>query len=98
MHIVNNVDKRVFGSSDDLETDWPIIESSTKQKELLVFDVKDSTSLVEFKIACGNIGFNWVVLRTFICRLGNHLRMIMRNKLAKFFTREYLFQFVDERV
>ena len=39
---------------------WSIVEDSRKQFFLLVFGVKDSTSLVEFKIACGDIGLNWL--------------------------------------
>ena len=42
-----------------LECDWFIIESRSKQKFLMVFGVKECTTLVDFKIACGNVRFNW---------------------------------------
>ena len=35
---------------------WSIVERRRKQKTLLIFGVKASSSLLEFKIACGDIG------------------------------------------
>ena len=42
----------------DIESGWSIVEHCRKQKVLLVFGVKACTSLVVFKIACGDIGLN----------------------------------------
>ena len=44
--------------SSGIENGWSIVERRRKQKVLLVFGVRASTSLVEFKIACGDIGLN----------------------------------------
>ena len=74
----------------DVEDGWSIVEDSRKQIFLLVFGVKDSTSLVEFKIACGDIGLNWLVSRACIRRLGNHMRINVREKFSRLLTREYI--------
>ena len=56
MYACTDVSVREFGAYAGLESDWSIVESCRKQKFMLVFDVKDWTTLIEFKIACGNIG------------------------------------------
>ena len=70
-----------MGRLPDVEDGWSIVEESRKQKFLLVFGVKDSTPLVEFKIACGDIGLNWLVSRACFRRLGNHMRINVREKV-----------------
>ena len=47
----NNVVYSEWERLSDVETSWSMVEDSRKQKSLLIFGVKDSTSLVEFKIA-----------------------------------------------
>ena len=47
----NNVVHSEWERLSDVETSWSMVEDSRKQKSLLIFGVKDSTSLVEFKIA-----------------------------------------------
>ena len=74
----------------DVEDGWSIVEDSRKQHFLFVFGVKDSTSLVEFKIACGDIGLNWLVSRACIRRLGNHMRINVKEKFSRLLTREYI--------
>ena len=74
----------------DVEDGCSIVEDSRKQNFLLVFGVKESTSLVEFKIACGDIGLNWLVSRACIHRLGNHMRINVREKFSRLLTREYI--------
>ena len=74
----------------DVETSWSMVEDSRKQKLLLIFGVKDYTSLVEFKIACGDIGLNWLVSRACIRRLGNHMRIHVKEKFSRLLTREYI--------
>ena len=59
----------------DIESGWSIVEHRRKQKVLLVFGVKASTSLVEFKIACGDIGLNWLISRACVRRFGNHMKI-----------------------
>ena len=56
----------------DVENGWSIVEGtcSRKQKILLAFGVKDSTSLIEFKIASGDIGLNWLVRESVFVSLG----------------------------
>ena len=81
---------REYDASVGLENDWSIVESCRKQKFLLVFGVKDSTTLIEFKIACGDIGLKWLVSRTIIRRLGNHMRIFVKDRFAKVFTRNYV--------
>ena len=74
----------------DVEDGWSIVEDSRKQNFLLVFGVKDSTSLVEFGIACGDIGLDWIVSRACIRRLGNHMRINVKEKFSRLLTREYI--------
>ena len=57
MYACTDVSVREFGASASLESNWSIIDSCRKLKFLLVFGVKDSTTLIEFKIACGDIRF-----------------------------------------
>ena len=90
MHTDSNVKKSMLGSLSGLEKNWSIIGSRRKQKFLFVSGVKNSTSLIELKIAHGDIGLNWLVLRAPIARLGNHMRIIVSNKFAKLLTREYV--------
>ena len=59
----------------DIESGWSIFEHRRKQKVLLIFDVKASTSFVEFKIACGDIGLNWLISRACVRTFGNHMRI-----------------------
>ena len=47
----NNVVSSEWERLSDVESGWSTVEDSRNQKILLVFDVKDSTSLVELKIA-----------------------------------------------
>ena len=61
----------------------------------MVFSVKNSTSLIEFKIAYGDIGLNGLVLRVSIVRLGNHMRTIVSNKFAKLLTCKYVSKYLD---
>ena len=49
------------GWSDDFGYRWSIVESRRKQKFLLLFGVKDSITLVEFKIVCADLGLGWLV-------------------------------------
>ena len=73
------------GCSDDFGSHWSIVQSRRKQKFLLVFGVKDSITctLVEFKIACGDLGLGWLVSRTVIRRFGNHMRILVKDRFAK---------------
>ena len=73
-----------------VESGWSIVERRKKQKVLLIFGVKASTSLIEFKIACGNIELNWLILRACVYKFGNHMRISANSKFAKYFTREYV--------
>ena len=59
----------------DIESGWSIVDHRRKQKVLLIFGVNASTSLVEFKIACGDIGLNWLISRAYVRRFGNHARI-----------------------
>ena len=59
----------------DIESGWSIVERCMKQKVLLVFGVKASTSLVEFKIVCGDFGLNWLILKACVRKFGNHMRI-----------------------
>ena len=72
----------------DVEDGWSILEYRRKQKFLLPFCVKDSTSLVEFKIACADTGLNWHVSRACIRRLGNHMRINVKEKFSRLLTPE----------
>ena len=74
----------------DIESGWSIVEHRRKQKVLLIFGVKASTSLVEFKIACGDIGLNWLISREYVRRFGNHVRISVNSKVAKYCSREYV--------
>ena len=88
--IVKNAVECECVGRENCDDDWSIVRDRRKQKFLLVFGVKDSTSLVEFKIACGDIGLNWLVSRAFIRRLGNHMRVSVNNKFVKLLTREFV--------
>ena len=57
---------------------------------MLVFGMKDSTTLIECKIAGGDIGLKWLVLGTIIRRLGNHMRIFVKDRFAKVFTHNYV--------
>ena len=46
--------------------------------------------MVEIKLACEDVGLGWLVSRAFIRRLGNHTRINVNSKLARFLTREYV--------
>ena len=74
----------------DIKRGWSIVEHHSKQKVLLVFGVKATASLVEFKIACGDIGLNRLTPRAFVSRFGNHIRISVNSKIANYFTREYV--------
>ena len=74
----------------DIENSWSIVEHQRKQKVLLVFSVKASTSLIEFRIACSNIGLNWLISRACVCRYGNHMKISVNSKFVKYFTCEYV--------
>ena len=87
---VRNVNERELGLLSGRDNDWSIVRSRRRQKFLLVFGVKHSTSSVEFKIACGDIGLNWLVSRASIRKLGNHVRISISNKFVRFFTSEYV--------
>ena len=93
MYTDSNVSK--LGSLSGLENDWSVVKSRRKQKFLLVFSIKNSTSLIKFKIECGDSGLNWLVLRASITTLRNHMRMNVSNKFAKLLTREYVSNCVD---
>ena len=56
----------------------------------MVIAVKNSTSLIEFKITCSNIRLNWLISRASTARLGNHMRIIFSNKFAKLPNHEHL--------
>ena len=90
MYACTYVSVREFDVSVGLESDWSIIESRRKHKVLLVFGVKDSTTSIDFEIAWGNIGFKWLVLRTVIRRLGNHMRVFVKDRFAKVFSQNYV--------
>ena len=89
-HTCSNVVYSEWERFSDVETSWSMVEDSRKQKFFLIFGVKDSTSLVEFKIACGDIGLNWLVSRACIRRLGNHMRIHVKEKFSRLLTREYI--------
>ena len=55
-----------------------------------VFRGEDSTTLVEFEIACGNKGFNWLVSRMIIPRLGNPMISFVNNTFTKVLTQNYV--------
>ena len=55
------------------------------------FGVKDSTTPVEFKIMCGDIELNWLIYKTIIHRLGNHVRIFIKDRFAKYFTYQVFF-------
>ena len=74
----------------DIESGWSIVEHRRKQRVLLVFCAKASPSLIEFKIACGDIGLNLLISRAFVRRFGNHMRINVNSKFAKYFTPEYI--------
>ena len=82
--------QKQWGRSGDFEKGWSVAKNRRKQKFLLVFGVKASTSLVEFKIACGDLGLNWLVSRTVIRRIGNCIKIFLKNTLAKVFTNDYV--------
>ena len=89
-HTCSNVVYSEWERFSDVENSWSMVEYSRKEKFLLIFGVKESTSLVEFKIACGDIGLNWLVSRACICRLGKHMRIHVKEKFARLLTREYI--------
>ena len=90
MHTDGNVKKSEWGLLSGLENDLSLVGSRRKQKFLLVVGVKNSTSLIELKIACSVIGLNWLVLRVSIIRIGNRMKIIVSNKSAKLLTHEYV--------
>ena len=45
----------------DFQTNWSTVEDQRKRKLSLVFGVKHSTMLVEFKIVCSDTGLNWLI-------------------------------------
>ena len=90
MHTDSNVKKSKLGLLSGLENDWSVVGSRRKQKFLLVFGVKSSTSLIEFKIACGDTGVNWLVSRARITKIENYMKIIVSNKFAKLLTRGYV--------
>ena len=90
MHTDSDVERSELGSLSGLKHDWSVVGSRSKPNFHLVYGIKYSTSLIEFKIACGDIGLNWLVSRASISRLGNHVRIIVSNKFAKLVTREYV--------
>ena len=61
MPVKNNVVERESRLASYLRDDSSIVGDRRKQKVLMVFDVKESTSLVEFKIACGDMKLNWLI-------------------------------------
>ena len=67
--------------------DWSTVELRNRPIVLLVFGVKSSISMVEFKILCSDIGLGWLVSRTPICRLGNHMRIVIKHRFMKFLLR-----------
>ena len=85
MYACTDESVREFDASAGLESDWSIIESRRKQKFLLVFDVKDSTTLIKFKIARGDIRFKWLVSGTIIHMLESHVRIFVKDRFAKVF-------------
>ena len=86
MSIAHNGMNNSQGLLFDLQNDWSIVEDQRKRNFLLVFEVKDSNSLVEFKIACGNMGLNWLISRDYIRKFGNHMRISIRNRFVRLFT------------
>ena len=94
MRLCNDASENELGWSAGSKSSWSIVEGHMKQNFLLVFGVKDSTTLVEFKIACGDIVLNWLVRRTIVRRLGNHTRIGVKDRFAKFF-RNYVRKLSD---
>ena len=90
MHTDSNVQKNELGLLSGLENDWSVVGSRKKQKFLLVFGVKSSTSFIELKFACDDVGLNWLVSRARINKIGNHMKSIVSNKSAKLLTPEYV--------
>ena len=90
------VDNNVFDAEWELAFAWRrerlvICWSSQKTKDLYDFRCKkNSTSLIEFKIACGDIGLSLLISRAYIHIIGIHMRINVSNKLAVFLTREYV--------
>ena len=82
--------QKQWGRSNDFKKFWSVAKNCRKQKFLLVFGVKASTSLVEFKVACGDLGLNWLVSRTVNRRIGNCIEIFFKNALFKVFTNDYV--------
>ena len=88
MHAKDVLSESECRSSTDNTGEWSKVGCRNRSKVLLVFGVKSSISLVEFKILCGDIGLGWLVSKTLIRRLGNHMFIIIKNKFVKFFYTE----------
>ena len=52
----SNVHGKQWERLSDIASNWSIVEDRRKQNVLLIFGVKGSTSLVEFKIAHWDMG------------------------------------------
>ena len=74
----------------DIERGWFVVEHRRKQKVLLVFGVKASTSLVDFKIGCGDIGLYWLISRACVRRREDNVRISVNSNFAKYFICEYV--------
>ena len=83
MSLCNDASENELGWSAGSESGYSIVEGRTKQNFLLVFGVKDWTTLVEFKIACGDIGLILLVRRTIVRKLGNHTRITVKDLTKK---------------
>ena len=87
-HVLSRVKRTEGELLSDVEGGWSTVETRRKQKFLWVFGVRDSASIVEFKLACGDIGLSWLVSRTFIKRIGRHIRININKTIARYLIRE----------
>ena len=74
----------------DIESTWSIVEHRRKQKVLLVFGIKASTSLVEFKSVSDDIRLNWVIARACFRKFETHMKICVNSKFDKYYTCEYV--------
>ena len=88
MYACTDVSVSECDASVGLESDWSNVESRRKQI-FCWFLAWDSTTLIEIKIACGDIGLKLLVSKTIIRRLGNHMRIFLKDRFAKCFTHNY---------
>ena len=81
----SNVRGKQWERLSDIESDWSIVEHRRKlQRFYIIFGVKDSTSWVEFKTACGDTELNRLVSSACIRTLENHMKINIKDNFARF--------------